>query len=114
MKKIHSQTYNDFIKQKTHCPKCSKEQGHKNVLNPSHPSIYRCDCGNQFNPDNSPRPAVSQPPRMAQSADPLLMKLSQIKQLLDEVAGDMQVDESAREKASNWLMDFQRTISSMI
>lgn len=52
MKTIKSQTYDQFISQKTHCPKCNAQQSSQNVLNPSNPTIYKCNCGNQFNPDN--------------------------------------------------------------
>ena len=60
-------------------------------------------------------------PKMAQSfgqpqLSPTVMKLRQVKQLLDEVSGEMhaETDEAQREEMSNWIMELRRMLDHMI
>jgi hypothetical protein len=51
-----------------------------------------------------------------QKASPTIAKLKQIKQLLDEIGGEMQaeVDETKKEEMSNWIMELRRTLDGML
>jgi hypothetical protein len=59
--------------------------------------------------DKSKNPATQQ-------TSPTIGKFKQIKQLLDEIGGEMQAetDEAKKEEMSNWVMELRRTLDSML
>ena len=61
-------------------------------------------------------PLLPKNPAAPQQASPTIGKFKQIKQLLDEIGGEMQAttDEAAKEEMSSWVMELRRTLDHMI